>query len=360
MIASILDRYLLREWLKIFAVTTIGFPLVVILFEITDKLNEYLGRGLSPAAIALAYLYSLPDKVFQVLPAAVLFATVFSIGAMIRHSELSAVKASGLSFRRIMMPILVASLAVTGAGIVMGEFAPDATRRQLELLGDLEIRSQSSRQNFVYRAEEGWVYSIRSLQVAKRQMFDAILEREGTGDAYPTLAVQAKSAAYDDSTQDWLLRDGRFRIVTETEGETTVIFDSLRMRSLRETPEDLLSEPKKPEEMTYAELGDYISDLERSGGDGRKLSVMRELKIAVPFTCIIIALFAAPLVVSAPRATGAFGIAVSLATTMVFLLLVQLSQAVGSTGVISPTLAAWTPNILFGIAGLILFLRAPT
>ena len=87
---------------------------------------------------------------------------------------------------------------------------------------------------------------------------------------------------------------------------------------------------------------------------------MRELKIAVPFTCIIIALFAAPLVVSAPRATGAFGIAVSLATTMVFLLLVQLSQAVGSTGAISPTLAAWMPNILFGVAGLILFLRAPT
>jgi len=360
MIGSILDRYLLREWLKIFVVTTFGFPLVVIMFEITDKLNEYLARGLGPATIALAYLYSLPDKVFLVLPAAVLFATVFSVGAMIRHSELSAAKASGLSFRRIVAPILVAALVVTATGIVIGEFAPGATRRQLELLGDLEIRLQSSRQNFVYRAEEGWVYSIRSLDVAQRQMYDAVLEREGTGDAYPTLAVQLRSAGYDDSTRNWLLRDGRFRIVTETGGETSIQFDSLRMRNLKEAPEDLLVEPKKPEEMTYVELGDYISDLERSGGDGRKLSVMRELKIAVPVTCIIITLFAAPLVVSAPRTTGAFGVAVALATTLIFLLLLQLSQAVGSAGAIPPKLAAWMPNICFGVAGLILFRRAPT
>jgi lipopolysaccharide export system permease protein len=359
-IASILDRYLLREWLKIFTVTTFGFPLVVILFEITDRLGVYLGRGLGPATIALAYLYSLPDKVFLVLPAAVLFATVFSIGAMVRHSELSAAKASGLSFRRIVSPILGAALIVTGAGIVIGEFAPGATRRQLELLGDLEIRSHSSRQNFVYRAERGWVYSIRSLDVAQRQMYDAVLEREGTGDAYPTLAVQARSAIYSDSTESWLLRDGRFRIVTETEGEATFVFDSLRLRDLKEAPADLLVEAKKPEEMTYAELGRYIIALERSGGDGRKLSVMRELKIAVPVTCIIITLFGAPLVVSAPRATGAFGAAVSLATTMLFLLFVQLSQAVGAAGVVPPMVAAWTPNFLFGVAGIVLFRRAPT
>ncbi len=360
MILSILDRYLLREWLKIFTVTTFGFPLVVILFEITDKLNEYLPRGLHPATIALAYLYSLPDKIFLVLPAAVLFATVFSVGAMIRHSELSAAKASGLSFRRIVTPILVAAVVVAAAGTVIGEFAPGATRHQLELLGDLEIRSNSSRQNFVYRAEQGWVYSIRSLDVAQGQMYDAVLEREGTGDDYPTLAVQVRSGAYADSTKSWMLRDGRFRIVTETGGESTFLFDSLRLRELKETPADLLVEPKKPEEMTYAELGEYISALERSGGDGRKLSVMRELKIAVPVTCIVIALFAAPLVVSAPRASGAFGIAVALATTMIFLLLVQLSQAVGSAGAISPVLAAWMPNILFAFAGLILFRRAPT
>ena len=359
MLGGILDRYLLREWLKIFLATTIGFPLVVILLEITDKLADYLQRDLTTPQVIIAYLYSLPDKVFLVLPAAVLFATVFSLGAMVRHSELSAAKASGRSFHRMLIPVLAAAIVATGFGVVLGELAPGATRTQLEMLGELEIRSRSSRNNFVYRAEEGWVYTIRSLDVEQQQMYDVIFDREGSGD-YPTFAIQARNTRYNDTTSTWMLRDGRFRIVTETTGEVSFKFDSLRMRSLTETPADLLVEPKKPEEMTYAELGRYVEALERSGGDGRKLRVVKELKIAVPVTCFIIALFAAPLVVSTPRATGAIGFAIALATTMLFLLSVQLSQAVGAGGLLPPVYAAWIPNLLFGVAGLVLLKRAPT
>ena len=84
------------------------------------------------------------------------------------------------------------------------------------------------------------------------------------------------------------------------------------------------------------------------------------LKIAIPVTCIIIAIFAAPLAVTAPRAGGAFGIGVSLATTVVFLTLIQLSKAVGAGGVLPPTLAAWAPNIVFGAVGIWLARRTPT
>lgn len=360
MIARILDRYILREWLQIFAVTTVGFPLIVILFELTDKLDDYLARGLSPADIALGYVFSLPDKVFMVLPAAVLFATVFSLGAMSRHSELVAANASGRSFHRFMVPIMVAAVVVAGVGVAIGELAPRATRRQLELHGELETRSKTSRQNFVYRAEEGWVYTVRSLNIGQRQMYDAVLEREGTGATYPTLVVQASTGAYDDSTAQWTLRNGRFRILTESGGEAAFRFDSLRLHSLTETPADLLVEPKKPQEMNFAELGRYVDALERSGGDGRELTVERALKIAVPLTCVIIAIFAAPLAVTAPRASGAFGVAISLGTTMSFLVLVQLTKAIGAGGILPPTLAAWVPNVLFGVAGLWLLRRVPT
>ncbi len=103
--------------------------------------------------------------------------------------------------------------------------------------------------------------------------------------------------------------------------------------------------------MRYAELGRYIEALERSGGDGRPLQVKQALKLAVPFTCIIIAIFGAPLAVTSPRAGTAFGLAVSLATTMVFLTLIRLSEAVGASGVLPPTWAAWAPNVAFGAVG---------
>ncbi|MFQ5703401.1 MAG: LptF/LptG family permease [Gemmatimonadales bacterium] len=358
MIGRILDRYLLEEWFKIFTFTTVGFPLIVILLELTDNLDDYLARGITPGAIALGYLFSLPDKLFLVLPAAVLFATIFSLGSMSRHSELTAAKAAGRSFQRTVLPIVAAAMLATGAGIAVGQLAPSATRRQLELHGELEKRSTNSRQNFVYRAEEGWVYSIRSLNVKQQQMANLVLEREGSGANYPTIAVQARIGTYDPTTARWTLRQGRMRMIAPSTGEVAFKFDSLRLRNLTETPADLLVEPKKPEEMTYSELGGYIEALERSGGDGRQLRVDQALKISVPFTCFIIAIFGAPLAITAPRASGALGVALALGTTLVFLVLMQMSRAIGGGGILPPAWAAWAPNIAFGLAGLWLLKRA--
>lgn len=358
--ARLLDRYFLREWAKIFVVTGLGFPLVAIILELTEKLDDYLGRGLKPGAIALGYVYGLPEKLFLILPAAVLFATVFSVGAMNRHFELTAGKASGQSFHRLVAPALLAAAIAAVLGLGLGELAPLLKRRQAELLGERELRAVTSRYNFVYRAEEGWVYAIRSLDAPQRRLGDPVLEREGSGPDYPTLVVQSSRGSYSDSTRRWTLGDGRFRIAPDSTAALTFAYDSMRLRSLVETPAALLAEPKDPDEMRYGELARYIEWLERSGGDGRKLRVDLALKIAIPFTCIIIAVFGGPLAVTAPRAGGAFGIGVSLATTLVFLTLVQLSKAVGAGGLLPSTLAAWTPNILFGGMALWLAKRAPT
>ena len=356
----ILDRYLMREWVKIFLLSALGLPVFVILIELAEKLDDYLIKDLEFSEVALAYFFSLPDRIFLILPAAVLFATVFSVGNMNRTAELTAAKASGRSLHRTVAPILAAALLASGLGLVIGELAPPATRRQLELLGELERRNQMARYNFVYRAEEGWVYSVRQLDITRQRMQDVVLEREGTGADYPTLSVQADRATYRDSLAYWSLRRGRFHISADPATLSTFAFDSMRVSSLVEHPRELLIEPKKPQEMRYAELDRYVDALERSGGDPRLLRVEQALKIAVPATCIIIALFSIPLVVSGPRMSGAFGVAVSLGTAVVFLVLVQLSRTVGLGGLIPPTLSAWLPNIVFGTVGLVMLQRAPT
>ena len=360
MTGNILDWYLARSWTRIFVVTALGFPLVSIILELTDKLAQYLNQGLTPGAIAWSYVFALPHQIYLVLPAAVLFATVFSIGTMARHSELIASHASGRSFHRIIVPVVILATLATGLALVLVEVAPQTHTRHLELLGERERRAQSKRFNFVYRAEEGWVYAVRSLDLGERVMRDIQLEREGTGPEYPTIVIQGQRAVYDDTTSRWMVYNGRLRFLDGASPDDQFAFDSLRLASLIETPSDLLAEAKKPEEMRYRELGEYIAALERSGGDGRKLQVQRALKIAVPFTCLIIALFAAPLANANPRASGAYGVAVSLGTTITFLILVQLSQAAGASGLLPPHWAAWSPNLLFLLMGLGLLSRVRT
>jgi lipopolysaccharide export system permease protein len=353
-----LDRYVLRQWALVFLVVMFGFPLLVIVIDLTDKLDRFLARGLTKSHVALAYLYGMPDTMFLVLPAAVLFATVFTVGTMGRHSELTAAKASGLSFHRLVLPIFLAAVAACVAGVGLSELVPIGAARKAELLGEKAIRT-GSRTNFVYRADGGWVYAIRNLQIATRDMHDLILERTGTGPEYPTIVVTARRARYG-RAGGWTLQDGRVRYLLDRGVERSFEFRTLRARMLRETPEDLLAEPKAPEEMGYAELGRYIDALARSGSDTRKLAVDRALKVAIPFTCIIIALFGAPLAITNPRSGAAWGVAVSLATTFLFLLLMQLSRAVGGGGLLPPTLAAWLPNMLAAIGAVWLLKRAQT
>ncbi len=362
-----LDRYLLQEWLRVFLVTLLGFPILTIVIDLTDKLDQYMGRGIKPGAVALSYVFDLPEKMFLVLPVSVLFATVFTVGSLGRHSELTAAKASGISFHRLVRPLFAAAGAAFVAGLLLGEIAPVATSRRLEMLGEKAIRSTSSRYNFVYRADRGWVYAIRALELSTRELTDLMLEREGTGAAYPTIVLAAQRAVYSDTGKAarrprWTLQRGTLRYLAGNEpgGEAAFEFDSLQTRTMTERPVDLLAEPKAPDEMRYAELRRYIDALTRSGSNAKKLQVELALKIAIPFICLLIALFGAPLAISSPKSGAAWGVAASLATTFIVLLMFQLAKAVGAGGVLPPALAAWTPNILVGVAAVYLLRKAPT
>jgi len=365
-LGNTLDRYLVREWLRVFLITLVGFPILVIVIDLTDKLDTYLSRGVSRGAVALSYVFDLPEKMFLVLPVAVLFATVFTVGSLGRHSELTAAKASGISFHRLVRPLFAAAGVAFIAGLLLGEIAPVATSRRLELLGDKAIRSTTSRYNFVYRADRGWVYAIRALELRTREMSDLLLEREGTGSGYPTIVLAAQRAVYVDTGNvrppRWTLHRGTLRYLAGNQpgGELAFEFDSLQSRTLRERPVDLLAEPKSPAEMRYGELRRYIEALTRSGSNAKKLQVELALKIAIPFICLLIALFGAPLAISTPKSGAAWGVAASLATTFIVLLMFQLAKAVGSGGVLPPMLAAWTPNILVGVAAVYLLRKAPT
>jgi lipopolysaccharide export system permease protein len=355
-----LDRYVFGEFFKIFVTTALGFPVLVVVIDLTDNLDKYLNRRIPWVDIALSYLYWLPDSMFMVLPAAVLFATVFTIGAVTRHQEITAAKASGISFYRFILPIFFGALLATGIGLVLGELVPTFNTRRLELLQENKFRDSRSRFNFAYAAERGRVYKIGSLSAERGTMGSVEIERRGRGPEYPTYLLSADQGAFDAKRGRWTLREGGMHIVPDTNTDIVFAFDSLRDRHLRERPLDLLAKSRDPQEMGYRELGRYIAAMERSGADVNELRVERMLKITIPVTCIVILLFGAPLATSTQRGGAAYGIGVSLGTTVIFLMLIQLMKAVGGKGLIPPDLAAWVPSIIFAVAGTVLLARVRT
>jgi lipopolysaccharide export system permease protein len=355
-----LDRYVFSEFWKIFMMTALGFPVLIVIIDLTDNLDKYLNRQLPRGQIALSYLYFIPDSMFLVMPAAVLFATVFSIGALTRHAEITAAKASGISFYRLTLPIYLGAIFAAALAIGLGEVVPITNSKRADLLEEKKFQPGSDRYNFAFVAERGRVYKISSLNAERGKLEGIEIERKGKGMDYPTYVLTADVGNWN-ARRGWALSKGALHVIpSDTLTDITFAFDSLQDQAMREAPNELIATPKAPQEMGYRALSRYIAALERSGGDANELRVERALKLAVPITCIIIALFGAPLATSTQRGGAAYGIGISLATTVIFLMLIQLTKAVGGKGIISPEVAAWVPNAVFALIGTVMLARVRT
>ncbi|MDB4907395.1 MAG: permease YjgP/YjgQ family protein [Gemmatimonadetes bacterium] len=353
-----LDRYVFSEFMKIFLVTALGFPGLIVIIDLTDNLEKYLGRNLPQKDIALSYLYWIPESMFMVLPAAVLFATVFSIGTFTRYSEITAAKASGISFWRLVMPILLGAILAAGLDLGIGEVMPITSARRSKLLAEDKFRQGTQRFNFAHAAEFGRVYKVSTLNTDSGVMDGLQIERKGNGPDYPTYVLSARQAVF--KRIGWALSDGQLAVIPDSSPVIVLQFSQMVDRKLTEKPADMLEKSRLPSEMRYAELTRFIESLERSGGNANVLRVERALKVAIPVTCIIIALFGAPLATSTQRGGTAYGVGISLATTVVFLMLIQMTKAVGGKGFMPPDLAAWIPSMIFGAIGLVLLARVRT
>lgn len=218
---SRLTRYVLSQWLRVFLLTAVGLPFVSILTQLTDNLRRLLDASLSPGTIALSYVYALPQNIAQMMPAACLFAAVFTVGPLARHSEITAAKAGGISFHRVIRPILLVSALAAVAAFFVGELATETTTRQLELQGQRQNRLAQNRYTFVFRSPSGWVYTVRSLSTAGNLMQQVVLERAVRGErgergdrATPLYAITADSARWDPGRRQWKFLNGASHVLT--------------------------------------------------------------------------------------------------------------------------------------------------
>lgn len=355
---NLLSRYVVRSFTTTFLLLVLGLPLLFIVADITDNIDTYMEKGISGGRMALAYLYQLPLFIQYSFPIAALVSTVFTIGGMTRHQELTAAKAGGVSFYRIFLPIAAMSVLLSIAAFGLGELTPITLQKRAVLMGDQTLVRFGPRVNFVYQTEREGVLTARRLDAGQGELTQLVLERNARGNR-PGLHRMAERATWNAKT-GWKLERGYVRELHADGREVTTRFDTLRVPGLVETPDDLLGEPKPPEAMGYQEMSRFVGAIERSGGDANPLKVERAQKLAIPMAVMVIVLFGAPLVTSTRRGGAAYGVGVSLGVTIFYMLLFRVGRAVGSTGAVDPTLAAWFPNALFLVAGLGLMSRVRT
>jgi lipopolysaccharide export system permease protein len=353
-LVKLLDRYLLRQFVGTFVLLVLALPFLFLITDLTDNLDRYLARGLEMRAVAVSYVFYLPQLVLWGFPIAALIATVFTIGNMTRHQEITAVKAGGVSFYRLVVPLVVVAGVLSVVAVGIGELVPLANQKRAELLGERE-RSSAFRMHIVFRTENGRTLSASRVNAQAREMSNVVLESR-TRDGSMRVHQSASSATFYPAS-GWTMHDGYLRWLDESGEETALQFASMRVADLHEAPEELLAVMKSADEMRYAELERFIRTVERSGSDPSEFRVQLAQKVSLPLALLVIVLFGAPLATTSRRGGTAFGIGISLAVTMVYLMMFKVGEAMGTSGAISPMAAAWAPNWIFLLAAFVLLWR---
>lgn len=353
----ILDRLVLKNFLLLFFLFLLCAPPLFVLGDLAEHLDDYIDRGLSLGEVAMSYVYLYPLFIQWCFPISALLGTVFTVHWMTIHREIVAAKAGGISFHRLVAPLLLAGVLLTGVALALTEIVPRSNKISAQILRS-ETPGRSWRSDFVYRSEDGLSWQVSRLTASDGRMTDVVIERPVSSEERG-LHVIADGARFDED-EGWLLAQGFLRTLSSDSTEMTLEFDRLVMADLVERPEELLEVPPEPDEMTYAEINRMAAIIQRSGGNANELLVKREQKISIPVTTLIIILFGAPLATSSKRGGAAFGIGLSLATVLVFMMLLRVAGALGEAGAVSPFAAAWIPNAVFAAAGLIFMIRVRT
>jgi LPS export ABC transporter permease LptG/LPS export ABC transporter permease LptF len=356
---GILDGYVARAYLRIAGIAFVALLGLFYISTFLDKSDKIFKGQATASSVGVLILYMTPQFVYFVIPIAALLAVLITFGALSRSSELTVMKACGISLYRAALPVLVLSLLFSGALFGLEQRLLARANRRAEVL-DAQIRGRQPR---IFDAKNRrWIVS-RDGDVYHFQLFDpdrdelsALTIYTPRPDAWALATMTfADRAQYKDG---WHAPSGWIQDFART----PPVWKPFRDRKLPnlEPPEYFESEQPVAEMMDYAELRRYVQQLADSGLNVTSQAVELQRKLAFPFVTVVMALLAVPFGVSMGKRGTLYGIGVGIVLALSYWILSSVFVALGKGGLLDPLLAGWAPNIIVLGTAAYLFLTVRT
>ena len=355
---SLLTRYLMREFLRLFFLCLSGGVSLYLVIDLFDRINIFIRYGADIKWVLLFLLYKVPLMVYQIVPATMMLAILLTLGMMTRHNEVLALRTSGIPVSRIAAPFLGMSMLVSLGAFLLNEFVVSPAYQQSEYIRRILIEGQVPfsmmvRDRIWFKGEEGF-YKIASFLPAKKEM-QGVTWFTVSRPFQLSKRIDAARATWEEG--QWVFYDVVER--TFRSGELIEITRADRKSiDLQETPEDFEVLRTETDEMPLRKLRRYIRKIERDGYDSTPYRVDLQVKISFPVLNIITAFLGIPFALRLPRIGGlAAAVGMSLVLGFIFWVLFAVTVSIGQTGLLPPLVAAWAANILFAALGIYLLLR---
>ena len=360
----ILDDYVIKDFLLYLGMILATFLMLLLVFTLFELLGDILRNQISPLIVAEYMINVAPYFLYNVTPLSILLAVLVTFGLMQRSNEITAIKATGISIYRIVVPVLVVCTMLAGGLFFFDQlYLPHANKRQDALRNEIKGKPPQTYLN----PDRKWIFGQHS-NIYYYQFFDPDRDQFGNLEVFQfdpanfqmTRRVYADRAHWDDRLQRWVCTQGWERDVAGSAIEDYRTFEVSTFPMLSEQPSYFKKEVKQSSEMSYEELRHYIHDLQQSGFDVVRLRVQLHKKFAFPLITLIMAILAVPFALSAGKRGAIAGVAVAVGVAVVYWTVSGLFEAMGNISQLPPMLAAWSPDLIFAFVGGYLILRVPT
>lgn len=371
----LLDRYLLRELIVPLAYCLAGFLIFWISFDLLAQMAEYQKLRLKAHDLVDLYLVTIPSILVTVLPMAFLLSLLYALTNHARHHEITAMRAAGISLGRIAVPYVAVGVLLSLGVFAMGEYwAPTSNDDAEEILARHQTdkslssgrRQWEPKLGFYNNLERRWWFVENYHLFTGEMLRPHVIWLLPDGSRREILAEQAThvSGIWTFTNVHRLSYEGKTGTAPVQEELPT-----LAMPEFQETPEQIRSEIKinklrnfkgaRKTQLSIREILDY-ERLHPSGIPPGLQSVLRTKlhgQMASPWTSLVVVAIALPFGARSGRRNVAAGVASSIFICFAYFVLQQLSLALGSGGHLEPWIAAWAPNLIFGLTGLVLTWR---
>ena len=365
----ILDEYVVREFLLMFLLVQTGFVLLLIVFTFFDLIGDIL-RNHIPLTTVGDYLVNLtPSMIYQIAPLAVLIAALVVFGVLSRNSEIIAMKATGISLYRLVVPVVsIAILLALSLFLFDQYYLPQANRKQEALRNTIKGKPPQTylhpEQKWIFgqprAGEPGRIFYYEFFDPDKNEFANLSVFEFDPSTFALTRRIFAARAAWDADAQTWKFENGWVRDIQGANVTAYRDFAADTFPEIHEPPDYFTKEALEAQEMNFGQLQHYIRDLRQSGFDTMRLRVALWHKLAYPLVAVVMAVLAIPFALSMGRRGSLSGIAVAIGVALAYFVVDGFFSALGYVNYLPATVAACSADLLFTLVGGYLLLRTPT
>ena len=355
-----IDWYIFRKFMGTFFVALLLIIGIVIIFDISEKIDDFVEKKAPLNAIIFDYyLNFIPYFINMYSPMFVFITVIFFTSKMASNSEIVAILSGGVSFHRMMVPYMVAAVIITILSLGLNLFVIPEANKELVKFEQQYIKEKPKKtsRNVHYQVAPGQFVYAESFSSWNNTAYKFTIER--IEDSKLVSKISAETAVYDTINGSWRLKK---YFIREFNDDLT---DDIRSGRQLDTiiplsVKDFYFSENTVTTLNYSELNEMIRIQEMRGDANVKHALIeKNTRFSLPFSAIVLTIIGVSLSSKKRRGGIGWNIALGIALAFTYILFMRFSQMFVHTDTLSPAVALWLPNLVFTLIAIFLYRIAP-